>query len=55
MESLLFLGCLIAICAIAAWTVTNDKRENPFGAENKVPNATAREKAPARSRFFRKR
>jgi hypothetical protein len=54
MESLLFLGCLAAICAVAAWTIMNDKRENPFGAENKGPNASASEKAPRRSRFFRK-
>jgi hypothetical protein len=54
MESLLFLGCLIAICAIAAWTIANDKRETPFDADTKVPNAAAREKAPRRSRFFSK-
>ncbi|MGE3332906.1 MAG: hypothetical protein AB7I36_04635 [Rhodospirillaceae bacterium] len=54
MESLLFLGCLAAICAIAAWTIKNDKRENPFGAQNKSPNAKPGEKAPHRSRFFRK-
>ncbi|MGE4062930.1 MAG: hypothetical protein AB7E79_06140 [Rhodospirillaceae bacterium] len=55
LESLLFIGCLGAICAIAAWTISNDKRENPYGAETKGPNAGGREKAPGRSRFFRSR
>lgn len=63
MESLLFLGCLAAICVLAMWTVKNDKREDPlaarFGARTraatKATNATAGEKAPGPSRFFRKR
>lgn len=54
MESLLFLGCLVAICLIAAWTITNDKRENPFGTDNKGANAKPGEKALHRSRFFHK-
>jgi hypothetical protein len=55
MESLLFLACLVAICLVAGWTVAKEKRENPFSAETKRPNAAAREKAPLRSRFFRPR
>ena len=55
MESLLFLGCLVAICAVAAWTIANDKREDPFGTDTKGPNADAREKVLPRSRFFSKR
>lgn len=55
MESLLFLGCLVAVCVIAAWTVAKDKQKTPLGAETKGANAPAREKAPQRSRFFRAR
>lgn len=55
MESLLFLACLVAICAIAGWTIANDKREDPLGADTRVPNATAREKGQRSSRFFHSR
>lgn len=54
METLLFFAFLLAICAVAAWTVKNDKPEIPLRANAKLPNAAAREKAPYRSRFFTK-
>lgn len=52
METLLFLACLLAICAVVVWTVKNDKPKIPLSVKAKVPNAAAREKAPARSRLF---